>query len=57
MTDTHPSLKIGVSGVRGIAGTSLTPEIVAAFAAAFGTYCGPGAVAVGTDTRPSRIIG
>jgi phosphomannomutase len=51
-----PSLKIGVSGVRGIAGTSLTPEIVAAFSAAFGTYCGPGPIAIGTDTRPSRVI-
>ncbi len=48
------SLKIGVSGVRGIAGVSLTPQIVASFAAAFGTYCGPRRVVVGSDTRPSR---
>jgi phosphomannomutase len=50
----QPSLKIGVSGVRGIAGVSLTPQIVASFAAAFGTYCGPRRVVVGSDTRPSR---
>ncbi len=49
-----PSLKIGVSGVRGIAGVSLTPQIVASFAAAFGTYCGPRPVVIGSDTRPSR---
>ncbi len=48
------SLKIGVSGVRGVAGESLTPQIVTSFAAAFGTYAGPGSVVVGTDTRPSR---
>lgn len=56
MSGHHPSLKIGVSGVRGIAGQSLTPEIVTAFAAAFGTYCGTGPIAVGTDTRPSRVM-
>lgn len=50
------TLKIGVSGVRGIAGVSLTPQIVASFAAAFGTFCGRGLVVVGTDTRPSRAM-
>ncbi len=49
-----PSLKISPSGVRGIAGDSLTPQLVASFAAAFGTYCRPGEVILGTDTRPSR---
>jgi phosphomannomutase len=48
------SLKISVSGVRGIVGESLTPQLVTSFAAAFGTYCGTGPVAIGTDTRPSR---
>jgi phosphomannomutase len=48
------SLKIGVSGVRGIVGESLTPRLVTSFAAAFGTYCGAGPILVGTDTRPSR---
>jgi phosphomannomutase len=47
------SLKIGPSGVRGIIGESLTPQIVTSFAAAFGTYCGAGPILVGTDTRPS----
>ena len=48
------SLKIGVSGVRGIVGESLTPQLVTSFAAAFGTYCGRGPIILGTDTRPSR---
>lgn len=48
------SLKIGVSGVRGIVGESLTPQLVCQFAAAFGTYTGAGPVVVGSDTRPSR---
>ena len=47
------SLKIGPSGVRGIVGESLTPQLVTSFAAAFGTYCGAGPIIVGTDTRPS----
>ncbi|MEM7231963.1 MAG: phosphoglucosamine mutase [Planctomycetota bacterium] len=50
----QPSLKIGLSGVRGIAGESLTPQLVTSFAAAFGTHCGRGPVVLGTDTRPSR---
>ena len=48
------SLKISVSGVRGIVGQSLTPQLVTAFAAAFGSYAGRGPVLVGSDTRPSR---
>ena len=48
------SLKIGISGVRGIVGDSLTPRLVTSFAGAFGTYCGAGPVLVGTDSRPSR---
>ena len=47
------SLEIGPSGVRGVVGESLTPQLVTSFAAAFGTYCGAGPILVGTDTRPS----
>jgi len=50
----HPlSLKIGPSGVRGVVGESLTPQLVASVAAAFGTYCGAGPIVIGTDSRPS----
>ncbi|RPJ87421.1 MAG: phosphoglucosamine mutase, partial [Acidobacteria bacterium] len=47
------SLKISVSGVRGIVGESLTPQLVASYAAAFGNYCGAGPIFIGSDTRPS----
>ena len=49
-----PSLKIGMAGVRGIVGESLTPQLVTCFASAFGTYCGTSKIVIGTDTRPSR---
>ncbi len=38
------SLKIGISGVRGVVGDSLTPQLVASFAGAFGTYAGAGPI-------------
>lgn len=47
------SLMVGVSGVRGIIGEGLRPEIITRFAAALGTYLGPGPVIIGKDTRPS----
>lgn len=46
-------LKIGVSGVRGVIGGFLTPNLAAAFAQAFGTYVGAGRVVLGRDTRAS----
>jgi phosphomannomutase len=46
-------LKIGVSGVRGVVGETLTPELVVAFAQAFGTYLDSGTILVCRDTRPS----
>jgi phosphomannomutase len=44
-------LKIGVSGIRGVVGEFLTPQLACAFAQAFGTYVGAGRVVVGRDTR------
>jgi len=46
-------LKASVSGIRGIVGESLTPEVVVNYTAAFAAWLGPGAVAVGRDTRIS----
>jgi len=46
-------LKIGISGVRGIVGDSITPKLVMDFAAAFGTYLNSKPVLVGRDTRIS----
>ena len=48
------SLKISISGVRGVVGSTLTPQLVTSFAAAFGSYAGRGPILVGSDTRPSR---
>jgi phosphomannomutase len=46
-------LKIGASGVRGVVGEALTPELVVDFACAFGTWCDGGPVVIGRDTRRS----
>ena len=35
-----PTLKISISGVRGVIGESLTPTLLTRFAQAFGTYIG-----------------
>ncbi len=48
-------LKIGISGVRGIVGDSLTPRTVVQFTRAFATLVGPGRIAVASDTRPSGL--
>ncbi len=42
---------ISVSGVRGIVGEGLTPDVVLAFAQAFGSEVGPGRIVVGRDSR------
>ena len=46
-------LMISISGVRGIVGQSLTPELLARLGQAFGTYLRSGRVVVGRDTRVS----
>ena len=53
--DADRTLMVGISGIRGIAGRSLTPEVVTRFAQAFGTWLPPGCtVVVGNDSRTSR---
>lgn len=47
---------ISVSGVRGEIGSSMTPEVAARFAMAYGSEIKGGTVVVGTDTRQSRIM-
>jgi phosphomannomutase len=44
-------LMVSVSGVRGIVGEGLTPEVAMHFAQAFGTYAKGGKVVVGRDSR------
>jgi len=46
-------LKIGITGVRGVVGQTLTPELVVRFAEAFAAYLDGGRVLVCRDPRPS----
>ena len=42
---------VSISGIRGIVGTSLTPEVVVKYASAFAEYCKGGTVVMGRDGR------
>jgi phosphomannomutase len=44
---------VSASGIRGIVGESLTPDVVVRFAGAHGSLLGPGPVVLGRDSRPS----
>jgi phosphomannomutase len=44
---------ISVSGLRGIVGESLTPEIAIRYAAAFAAVAPPGPIVIARDSRPS----
>ena len=45
------NLMISVSGVRGIVGEGLTPDVITKFAQAYGSEFGPGKIVVGRDSR------
>ena len=49
-------LMISVSGIRGIVGGSLKPEVIMKFCSAFGTLLNKGRVVVGRDTRVSGLM-
>lgn len=51
--DPLEGLMVSASGVRGIVGKTLTPEVALRVAGAHASYLGPGPVVVGGDTRPS----
>ncbi|MBL7074001.1 phosphoglucosamine mutase [candidate division KSB1 bacterium] len=44
---------ISISGVRGLVGKGLSPDTIARFATAFGTFTGKGRIMVGRDGRAS----
>src|SRR6185436_17573042 len=48
-----PTLKISISGVRGVVGQSLTPKLLTRFAQAFGTHTGSVTIVIGRDPRTS----
>ncbi|RKY84817.1 phosphoglucosamine mutase, partial [candidate division KSB1 bacterium] len=47
------NLLISISGIRGIVGEGITPDIVCKFSSSFGTYINEGKIVVGMDSRPS----
>jgi len=51
------TLMVGVSGIRGIVGTDLTPENVARYAAAFGTWAASGKREAGKGKRVRVVVG
>jgi phosphomannomutase len=54
---TPPSdLIVSVSGIRGIVGEGLTPQVALAFACALGVHVNGGSVAVSRDGRPSGVM-
>ena len=53
MIPSASELIVSVSGIRGIVGQGLTPQIATVFASALGTFLGGGRVVVSRDGRPS----
>ena len=53
--DPLQGLMVSASGVRGIVGQTLTPDVVLRVAGAHASFLDPGPVVVGRDTRPSGI--
>lgn len=45
------SLMVSISGIRGIVGESLTPEVIVRYTAAYARYCGGGTIVIGRDGR------
>ena len=49
---------VSISGIRGIVGESLTPDIIVNYSAAFAQYCQRGPIVIGRDGRlTGKIIG
>ncbi len=49
---------VSISGIRGIIGESLTPDVLVKYSAAFAQYCNRGKIVIGRDGRASgKIIG
>ena len=49
-------LMAGVSGVRGIVGRGLTPDVATAYATAYAAACGPGPILLARDPRGSGFM-
>ena len=51
-----PEPIISVSGLRGIVGQTLTPEVAMRYAAAFAALAPPGTILISRDSRPSGLM-
>ncbi|MBU0517388.1 phosphoglucosamine mutase [bacterium] len=49
-------LMISVSGIRGVVGEGLTPDVITEYSAAFGSYCEGGKIIVGRDSRSTGAM-
>ncbi|MFI5252776.1 MAG: phosphoglucosamine mutase [Bacteroidota bacterium] len=45
------SLMVSISGIRGIVGESLTPEVIVKYVSAYAKYCNHGKIIIGRDGR------
>jgi phosphomannomutase len=45
------SLMVSISGIRGVVGSTLTPEVIVKYVSAFAEYCGRGRIVIGRDGR------
>ncbi len=52
----NQDLIVSVSGIRGMVGSALTPELAASFAAALGTAASGGRIVMSRDGRPSGTM-
>ncbi|HEV8539319.1 MAG TPA: phosphoglucosamine mutase, partial [Bacteroidota bacterium] len=51
-------LMVSISGIRGVVGASLTPDLVVKYSSAFAQYCKRGKIVIGRDGRiTGKIIG
>lgn len=46
-----PTLMVSISGIRGIVGDGLEPEVLVKYTSAFADFCGKGKIVVGRDAR------
>ncbi|PKL35081.1 MAG: phosphoglucosamine mutase [Spirochaetae bacterium HGW-Spirochaetae-1] len=50
------TLMKSVSGIRGVVGDSLTPELIVSISSAFARYAGRGNIIIGRDSRPTGQV-
>jgi phosphomannomutase len=45
------SLMVSISGLRGVVGTTLTPEVIVKYCSGFASYCNRKTIVIGRDGR------